>query len=96
METQRGTSSQRIGDLVDIQTEVQRWSTGDLYTKMIRLGIRCKYGGACGKIRSACGWRWRMEKAYGGGMVAKEDMWDNVVMMKGRKYTMESELTKRR
>ena len=37
-----------------------------------------------------------MEKAYGGGMVAKEDMWDNIVTMKGRKYTMESELTKRR
>ena len=37
-----------------------------------------------------------MEKTYGGGMVAKEDMWDNVVMMKGRKCTMESELTKRR
>ena len=37
-----------------------------------------------------------MEKAYGGGMVAKEDMWDNVVTMKGHKYTMESELTKRR
>ena len=37
-----------------------------------------------------------MEKAYGGGMVAKEDMWDNVVMMKGREYTMESKLTKRR
>ena len=37
-----------------------------------------------------------MEKAYVAGMVAKEDMWDNVVMMKGCKYTMESELTKRR
>ena len=37
-----------------------------------------------------------MKKAYGGGMVAKEDMWDNVVTIKGRKYTMESELTKRR
>ena len=37
-----------------------------------------------------------MEKAYGGGMVAKEDMWNNVVTMKGRKCTMESELTKRR
>ena len=28
--------------------------------------------------------------------VAKEDMWDNIVMMKGHKYTMEGELTKRR
>ena len=37
-----------------------------------------------------------MKKAYGGGMVAKRDMWDNVVMMKGRKCTVESELTKRR
>ena len=37
-----------------------------------------------------------MEKAYGGGMVEKEDMWDNVVMIKDHKYTMESELTKRR
>ena len=59
-------------------------------------GIGCKYGGAYGKARSTCGWRWRMEKAYGGGMVAKEDMWGNVVIMKGCKYTMESELTKRR
>ena len=54
------------------------------------------YGGACGQVQSACGWRRRMEKAYGGGMVAKEDMWDNVVTIKGHKYTMESELTKRR
>ena len=38
----------------------------------------------------------RMEKAYGGGMVTKGDMWDNVVMMKGRRYAMESELTKRK
>ena len=38
----------------------------------------------------------RMEKAYGGGMVTKGDMRDNVVMMKGRRYAMESELTKRR
>ena len=38
----------------------------------------------------------RMEKAYGGEMVAKGDMWDNVVTMKGRKCTMERELTKRR
>ena len=38
----------------------------------------------------------RVEKAYGGGMVTKGDMWDNVVTMKGRRYTMESELTKRR
>jgi hypothetical protein len=38
----------------------------------------------------------RMEKAYGGGMVTKGDMWDNVVTMKGRRYAMESELTKRR
>ena len=38
----------------------------------------------------------RMKKAYGGGMVAKRDMWDNVVMMKGHKCTVESELTKRR
>ena len=38
----------------------------------------------------------RMEKAYGGGMMTKGDMWDNVVTMKGRRYTMESELTKRR
>ena len=38
----------------------------------------------------------RMEKAYGGGMVVKRGMWDNVVMMKGRRYTMESELTKKR
>ena len=37
----------------------------------------------------------RMEKAYGGGMVAKGDMWVNVVTMKGRRYAMESELTKR-
>ena len=29
-------------------------------------------------------------------MVAKEDMWDDIVTMKGCKYTMESELTKRR
>ena len=29
-------------------------------------------------------------------MVVKEDMWDNVVTMKGCKCTMESELTKRR
>ena len=29
-------------------------------------------------------------------MVAKEDVWDNVVIMKGHKYTIESELTKRR
>ena len=27
-------------------------------------------------------------------MVAKEDMWDNVVTIKGCKCTMESELTK--
>ena len=32
-----------------------------------------------------------MEKAYGGGMVVKEDMWDNIVPMKGHKYAMESE-----
>ena len=32
-----------------------------------------------------------MEKTYGGGMVVKEDMWDNVVTMKGCKCTMESE-----
>ena len=38
----------------------------------------------------------RMEKAYGGGMVTKGDMWDNVVTMKGRRYAMESELAKRR
>ena len=38
----------------------------------------------------------RMEKTYGGGMVTKGDMWDNVVTMKGCRYTMESELTKRR
>ena len=38
----------------------------------------------------------RMEKAYGGGMVAKGDMWVNVVTMKGRRYVMKSELTKRR
>ena len=37
-----------------------------------------------------------MERAYGGGMVTKGDMYDNVVTMKGRRYTMESELTKRR
>ena len=36
-----------------------------------------------------------MEKAYEGGMVAKEDMWDNVVPMKGRKYVMESEAKRR-
>ena len=29
-------------------------------------------------------------------MVAKGDMWDNVVMMKGCRYKMESDLTKRR
>ena len=29
-------------------------------------------------------------------MVAKEDMWGNVVIMKGHKYTIESELAKRR
>ena len=67
-----------------------------IYTKTIGLGIRCKYGGAYGKVRSACGWRRRMEKAYGGGMVAKGDMWDNIVTIKGCKYTIESELTKRR
>ena len=33
-----------------------------------------------------------MEKTYGEGMVAKEDMWNNVVTMKGCKYAMESEL----
>ena len=38
----------------------------------------------------------RIEKPYGGGMVMKGDMWDNVVTMKGRRYAMESELTKRR
>ena len=38
----------------------------------------------------------RMEKVYGGGMVAKRDMWDNIVTMKGCKCTMERELTKRR
>ena len=38
----------------------------------------------------------RMEKAYGGEMVAEEDMWDNIVTMKGCRYAMESELTKRR
>ena len=38
----------------------------------------------------------RMEKAYGGGMVTKGDTWDNVVMMKGHRYAMESKLTKRR
>ena len=38
-----------------------------------------------------CGLRQGMEKAYGGGIVGKEDMWDNVVPMKGCKYTMESE-----
>ena len=32
-----------------------------------------------------------MEKAYGGEMVAKEDMQNNVVTMKGHKYAMESE-----
>ena len=36
------------------------------------------------------------KKAYGGGMVMKGDMWDNIVTMKGRRYAMESELTKRR
>ena len=84
-----------MGDFVDIQT-VQRQSTWDLYTKTIRSGVGCKYGGACGKVQSACGWRWRMEKAYGGGMVAKEGMWDDVVTMNDHKYTMESELTNRK
>ena len=54
-EVQRGTSSERMGDFVDIQTEVQRRSTEDLYTMTIRSGIGCKYGGAYGKVRSACG-----------------------------------------
>ena len=58
---------------------------------MIRLRIRCKYGEAYGKVQSACGQRQGMEKAYGGGMVVKEDMWDNIVPMKGHKYAMESE-----
>ena len=38
----------------------------------------------------------RMKKAYGGGMVAKGDMWDNVVTMKGCRYAIESKQTKRR
>ena len=52
---QRGTSSKRMGDFVDIQPEVQRWSTENSYTMMIGSGIGCKYGGAYGKIQSACG-----------------------------------------
>ena len=44
-----------MGDLVDIRTEVQRQSTEDLYTMTFGLGIGCKYGGAYGKVRSACG-----------------------------------------
>ena len=55
METQRGTLSRRMEDFVDIQTEVQRRSTKDLYTMTFGLGIGCKYGGAYGKVRSACG-----------------------------------------
>ena len=56
-EAPRGTSSERMEDFVDIRTEVQRWSTEDLhvYTMMIRSGIGCKYGGAYGKVQSACG-----------------------------------------
>ena len=46
-----GTSSERMGDLVDIQTEVQRQSTEDLYT----VTFGCRYGEACGKVRRACG-----------------------------------------
>ena len=49
-EAQRGTSSERMGDFVNIQTKVQRWSTEDLYTMMIRSGIRCKYEEAYGKV----------------------------------------------
>ena len=44
-----------MGDFVDIQTEVQRWSTEDLYTMMIGSGIGCKYGEAYEKVQSACG-----------------------------------------
>ena len=54
MKTQRGTLSKRMGDFDDIRTEVQRWSTEDLYTMVIGLGIGCKYGGAYGKVQSAC------------------------------------------
>ena len=55
-------------------------------------GVGCKYGEACGKYEEHVGKGRRMEKAYGGGMVAKGDMWGNVVTMKGHRYTMESEL----
>ena len=54
-EARRRTSSERMGDLVDIQTEVHRRSTEDLYTMTFGSGIGCKYGGACGKVRRACG-----------------------------------------
>ena len=55
METRRRTFSKRMGDFVDIQNKVQRQSTKDLYTMTIGSGIGCKYGGAYGKVQSACG-----------------------------------------
>ena len=45
-----------------------------------------------GRYKEHVGRGQRMEKAYEGGMVAKGGMWGNVVTMKGRRYTMESEL----
>ena len=54
-EARRRTSSERMEDLVDIRTEVQRRSTEGLYTMTFGSGVGCKYGEACGKVRSACG-----------------------------------------
>ena len=80
-------------DLVDIQTEVQRRSIEDLYTDQ---GSDVGMEKHVGRYEEHVGKGQRMEKAYGGGMVTKGDMWDNIVTMKGHRYAMESELTKRR
>ena len=44
-----------MGDLVDIQTEVERQSTEGLYIMTFGLGVGCKYGEACGKVQRTCG-----------------------------------------
>ena len=71
-----GTSSERMGDFVDIQTEVQRWSIEDLYTTMIRSRIRCSMKEHMERYKVHVDIDGGMEKACGGEMMAKEAMWN--------------------
>ena len=66
----------RMGDLVNIRTEVQRQNTGSLYCILLQLDWRSdisieecmeRYKEAYGKVQ-------RMKGTYGKGMVAKEIM----------------------